>query len=161
MNAHFLLLSFEKYLQKYHQKEMYPLPIRYRSHQRSRNFIILTLESQKSQQRKRNMQLNGWQRIGVVVSIIWGIGAAIYERKSQVDSVNDIWLARLSECLPVFSDGCFDLKSKQYAELLALNSSNVSDVLYLSLGPILVGWLTAYLATKIFIWVKAGFQSNV
>lgn len=107
------------------------------------------------------MKLNGWQRIGVVVSIIWGIGAAIYERKHQVDSVNDIWLARLSQCSPAFSDECFDLASKQHAELLALNSSNVSNILYVSLGPILVGWLTAYLAIKVFFWVKTGFQSNV
>jgi len=107
------------------------------------------------------MKLNGWQRIGVVVSIFWGIGAAIYERKSQVDSAQELYIAETNRCLPAWTNDCLAIANKNYLELLAFNSSGVSNILFVSLGSILVSWFTAYLAIKVFFWVKTGFQSNV
>ena len=107
------------------------------------------------------MKLNGWRRIGVIVSIIWAIGAAFFERKRQVDSVNELLVTQLNHCSPAFTDECFNLAHKLHSDLIAFGSLRVADILFVSLGPILVGWLTAYLAIKVFFWVKTGFQSNV
>jgi hypothetical protein len=107
------------------------------------------------------MKLNGWQRIGVVVSILWAIGAAIFERKSQVDPVNEQFVIQLQQCSHPIANECFNLAAKQRSELIAWDFSGVSNILFASLGPIVVAWLTAYLAIKAFFWVKAGFQSNV
>lgn len=107
------------------------------------------------------MKLNGWRRIGVVVSVIWAIGAAIFERKSQVDPVNEQFVIQLQQCSHPIADECFNLAAKQLRELTALDLLSVSNILFASLGPIVVAWLIAYLAIKAFFWVKAGFQSNV
>ena len=44
------------------------------------------------------MKLNGWQRIGVVASVLWAIGAAIYERTSQVSTATEFYKNALSNC---------------------------------------------------------------
>ena len=106
------------------------------------------------------MKLNGWRRIGVVVSVIWAIGAAIFERKRQVFPVDERFVIQIQQCLNPINDECFNLAEKQRSELLALDFSSVSNILFASLGPIVVAWLTAYLAIKVFFWVKAGFQTN-
>jgi len=40
------------------------------------------------------MRLNGWQRVGIVLSIAWALGAGIYTRSADVERANNFarWL---------------------------------------------------------------------
>ena len=103
------------------------------------------------------MKLNGWQRIGVIASILWGIGGGIYERMGQVRFANDLLALSINHCLPANADACVELAYKTYANLISLDLAGGSNIVFFSVGPIFAGWIAAYLAVKIFRWVKAGF----
>ena len=103
------------------------------------------------------MKLNGWQRIGVVASALWAIGAAIYERAGQVSEATAFHKSALSNCLPEFTGACIDAAHERYRGLLSLDFASVSNIVFIAIGPILLGWVLAYLIVKIARWVKAGF----
>ena len=103
------------------------------------------------------MKLNGWQRIGVIASALWAIGAAIYERSGQVGDATRIHQSTLSNCSPEFTVACTDAADEKYRVLLALDFVSVSNIVFIAIGPVLLGWVSAYLIVKIVRWVKAGF----
>lgn len=103
------------------------------------------------------MRLNGWQRIGCVISALWAVGSAIYVRSSQVQSADVLLEEKFKTCMSKqgsIIQECFDRFTPQNALDV---TTNWYDVLFISLTPIIVGWLLAYLALKAFTWVKAGF----
>lgn len=103
------------------------------------------------------MKLNGWQRIGVVASAFWAIGAAIYERIGQVSEATTFHVSALSNCLPEFYGACTDAAHEKYRILLSLGFDSVSNIVFVAIGPVLLGWVLAYLVVKIARWVNAGF----
>lgn len=103
------------------------------------------------------MKLNGWQRIGVVASVLSGIAGAIYERNKQIGFANDFLNSSINRCLPSDADACVELAYKTHSNLLALDGAGISNILFVALGPIIAGWLLAYMLLKVFRWVKAGF----
>lgn len=103
------------------------------------------------------MKLNGWQRIGVVASFLWVVGSAFYERGRQVSVATEFHKSALSNCLPEFTGACIDAAHKNYGNLLSLNFVSVSGIVFVAIGPVLAGWVSAYLILKIVRWVKAGY----
>lgn len=103
------------------------------------------------------MKINGWQRIGVVASALWAVGAAIYERGGQVRAATAFHQSALNNCLPEFTGACIDMAHANYRDLLSLNFGYVSNIVFIAIGPVLAGWVLAYLLVKIVRWVKAGF----
>lgn len=103
------------------------------------------------------MKLNGWQRIGVVASFLWAIGAAVYERSGQVSVATAFHKSALSNCLPEFTGACIDAAHERYRNLLSLDFVTVSNIVSVAIGPVIAGWILAYLIVKIVRWVKAGF----
>lgn len=37
------------------------------------------------------MRVNGWQRVGIVLSVLWAIGAAIFVRNAQVQNADSLY----------------------------------------------------------------------
>ena len=103
------------------------------------------------------MNINARQRIGVVASALWVIGAAIYERTGQVGEAITSYKNALGNCLPEFTHACTDAAHEKYRGLLSLHFVSVSNIVYIAIGPVLLGWVLAYLIVKIARWVKAGF----
>lgn len=102
------------------------------------------------------MKLNGWQRIGVVASALWAIGAAINVRSDQVSFAKTIRSSALSNCSP-FTEACIDKAHEKYVSLLSLDFDSVFHIVFVAVWPVLLGWVLAYLIVKIVRWVKAGF----
>jgi hypothetical protein len=130
------------------------------------------------------MKLNGWQRIGVVISILWALGAGIYERKSTVEYSYQFYSNSLEYCRSAakraqeyeglvsrdvlaaskaWENSYWDC-NKQSLEtadkIRGFNSNAVLSVLAVSLLPIVFGWLLALLSIKIFRWIRVGFGTN-
>lgn len=130
------------------------------------------------------MKLNGWQRIGVVVSVLWAIGAPIYERNSIVNHsywftsqssevcgraakrakltaeiLNPDVLAALEAESKEFRD-CQERWLESAEEMRAVNGTAALNLLAVALMPIVVGWLLAFFSIEIFRWVRAGFGTN-
>lgn len=104
------------------------------------------------------MQINGWQRVGVVLSVLWAIGAAIYIRNIQVENADSLFQMEYSECLSEkIGSGCIDKVSLQNAMDV---TANWSDVTFFAFAPVIAGWLMAYIALKTFRWIKVGFQKK-
>ena len=103
------------------------------------------------------MKLNGWQRIGVVASVLWAIGAAIYERTSQVSTATEFYKNALSNCPIELYGACSQKTTETYKSLLFFDSVKVADIVFVAIGPVISGWILAYLTVKIVCWVKAGF----
>jgi hypothetical protein len=130
------------------------------------------------------MKLNGWQRIGVVVSLLWAIGAGIYERKSTIEHANHIfylsgdWCRSEAKAAKDFEElvnrdilAAMAAEDKAYKEcgqralktldkMRAVDGNAVLSILAGSFLPIIFGWLFAVFSIKIFRWVRVGFPTG-
>lgn len=106
------------------------------------------------------MKLNRWQRIGVVLSVVWALGAAYYERSSQMES-GQKWME-------ISSQSCHDSNalainppkkdcSKEWEkDFQMFMTPNWEVIAFISIAPIPIGWGVAFLLIRIYRWVKAG-----
>lgn len=104
------------------------------------------------------MRLNGWLRIGVVLSISWAIGAAIYERNVQIGHGKIVAKINYVSCMetkPVNVSHCGDNFTKDSVFAIEPFWPNVA---FIALWPIVAGWFVVYLAILIFRWIKSGFS---
>ena len=108
------------------------------------------------------MRLNGWQRVGIVVSIVWAIGAAIYQRNADLENAQfaaNLTYRVCTENKTLKQD--FDFKSclREVEKTSAIwLDGSWSNVAFISLAPIPLGWLVVYMLIRIYQWVKAGFN---
>jgi hypothetical protein len=105
----------------------------------------------------RGFRLNGWHRIGIVLSIVWAIAVWFYAR--HVD------LALHSNVLSLEYHRCADLPSeKERANCKErvrhdFESSFQADWLYVAavaLVPIPFAWLIAYALVGVVRWIRRG-----
>jgi hypothetical protein len=107
------------------------------------------------------MRLNGWQRIGIVASVAWAIGAYVYTNSQQdwasqhanlcfaierERDVRDDAEARVAECYRKFN-----------RNLPIALAQQRSDAIALALVPVPLGWLLAYGVLWLVRWVRRGF----
>lgn len=103
------------------------------------------------------MHLNGWQRIGMVVSVLWALGAAIYERNQQVNSAMELYQFQYRICLENHEKNCGETVSMQAAMDA---TANWIDIVFYALGPIIAGWFIAFITIRTFRWISDGFSKN-
>src|SRR5262249_12846410 len=106
------------------------------------------------------MRLNGWQRIGIVASVIWAIGAPIYlDHAAQQNAM---------EAFGSYYEACRDNPSSELDwrfERARWASDTVTRYQLLSVNgvvvalvPVGLGWLLAYALVYLVRWIRAGFQ---
>lgn len=110
-------------------------------------------------------QLNGWQQVGIVVSIVWAIGAAIYQRNADVERAQNFANYAYKVCTDTKSlshdnelASCSQEREKNMAVWLKGSWGNVAIV---SLAPIPFGWLAAYIFIGIWRGAVIGFRAVV
>lgn len=106
------------------------------------------------------MRLNGWQRIGVILSVLWVVGAAITYRNEQIDNAADLFQYRYKLCLEasVPLNKCLNSVSLQDA----MDETAIwSDVAFFAFGPVIAGWLLVLSAVKVYRWVSDGFSKEI
>lgn len=107
------------------------------------------------------IHLNRWQRIGIVVSLIWILGSVIYVRIFQVDQAHTSFQFSLRACYTSTQTdqdrkACVEEAGNKYGELLSLDSLKLGDIAFGSIGPVIAGWLLIFLIIRIVRWVNAG-----
>ncbi len=111
------------------------------------------------------VKVNGWERIGIVASVVWILSAGAHTYQSEMDSASkgiasihvacdsnlagktgNAWDMGFSEC------------NKQANEMLAEANTNAwfSAALF-AFVPVPLGWGFAYLVLFLLRWVKRGF----
>jgi hypothetical protein len=112
-------------------------------------------------------RLNGWQRIGVILSVIWLIGggflthAIIKDDLSRDVAWQDGVVARLSDADQV-AVKARDLSKMSDGGLLMVRDSIDNEVntrtAVWTLAPLLLAWLLVYALVWLTRWVRAGFK---
>ena len=110
------------------------------------------------------MRLNGWQRIGIVLSILWAVGAAIYQRNADIERAAFSAGLTYKGCTAVLSEKhisdfsqCGLEFDKTFRIMLEGSWGNVAVV---ALLPIPFAWLLAYLAIWVLRWIRGGFKGS-
>lgn len=106
------------------------------------------------------MRLNGWQRIGIVLSIVWAVGAAIHTRNDEIDFWKNFASTGYTICMEAKSADGAKCSAEMSEALMKLREPFWPNIAFNALAPVLSGWLVAYLALWIFRWVRRGFEAR-
>jgi hypothetical protein len=109
-----------------------------------------------------SLRLSGWQRIGIVASALWAIGAGLVTRLNDARGANLSYRVAYDTCRERekaqqhndFSV-CHEEGWKAYQLSLA---DSWEDVAIVALVPIPFGWLLAYIVVGVWRWVRRGFN---
>lgn len=107
------------------------------------------------------LKLNLWQRIGVVLSIVWLFGAGGYifiERGQRADRVTErirTECKRVPENISEYSSSfnCVQSKIVAYNKII---EDRIMEAIKLAILPIPVAWLVAYIILWTVRWVWRG-----
>jgi len=115
------------------------------------------------------MRLNGWQRIGVALSIVWAIailvayfyelnnhpsGLANYFPFMSFEWVNDVEGTRLAHAQAVADGQDFSPKV-----MMIMPTFSAIGAFTISILPVVVGWLVSYLFVYTILWIRRGFKT--
>jgi hypothetical protein len=110
------------------------------------------------------MRLNGWQRIGIVASVIWAIAGPLYLRQLALDSAVEQsgFVHRVCRNGPTDPAICLARSEQAFDE--AIQGDLMAHVGWgpwaaKAFIPVLVGWLLVYALVYLVRWVRAGFKS--
>ncbi len=109
----------------------------------------------------RGFRLNGWQRLGIVASVAWAIGAWFYTTQSFVMQAASVSRETIESCVnrqmdqgQSVSDCPNEGLEARSLELLHKNETAAFNALV----PIAIAWLLVYIVVWIVRWVRRGFQ---
>jgi hypothetical protein len=114
-------------------------------------------------------RLNGWQRIGILLSVLWAIGSWIWITRENLDRQTDlkydpaVLLDQLCLEQPNADVGACnrrlweDLADEAPLEIVQ-KTEDAHDAIFFALVPIPIGWLVAYALVGLVRWVKPGFR---
>lgn len=115
-------------------------------------------------------RLNGWQRIGIIISVVWALGSLIYAwpecvtpdgsvRKCPTSTIWDV----LTNSRPSDHDAkCHSEQAQSLCEPYLHNVARrrlAQEKLLWGLAPIPLGWLLIYALVAVVRWIKAGFKN--
>ena len=106
------------------------------------------------------MRLNGWQRMGLVLSVLWALGAAIYERNEQVKSADALYQLKAQACFTGQADTTKECLNKVSLQDAMDATANWADVAFYAFGPVIAGWIVTLIAISTFRWISAGFPKK-
>jgi hypothetical protein len=121
------------------------------------------------------MHLNGWQRIGIVASVLWAIGGGFWGNNIRIHEGDWVWqeyqfciehadakaensassLQAASEDVAKKLDACDKARDKSWPAAISYHWVYGA---FFGLVPILLGWLTAYGIIALLRWIRAGFK---
>jgi hypothetical protein len=111
-------------------------------------------------------KLNGWVRIGIVLSILWVLGGGIYANRlvtqTAINSSNLIYsLCTSSPPSDAAQSGFYKYCGMQRDDIYKdATQYRVRDVALFALLPVPIFWLIAYIIVLTFRWIKKGFISK-
>jgi hypothetical protein len=118
----------------------------------------------------RGFRLNGWQRIGIVLSVIWAIWAVFHEMDESLRRYNEAYGEAFG---PVYRE-CRDKQDREgrpadgracleEAEPVAMKTVHMEsrwNVAIVALAPIPIAWLLVWGLVALVRWIRRGFQPS-
>lgn len=113
------------------------------------------------------IRLNGWQRIGIVLSIAWMVGAPIYMDKVGHQRLRDIELSLISLCTTAGSKLPSEERIGKCIKDGSADADKYRDIfikppltIFFKYGvlPVPVFWALSYFVIFVINWVRRGFR---
>jgi hypothetical protein len=114
------------------------------------------------------MRLNGWQRIGLVLSIIWFLVGGFWGNKIALDEAGTRTSSQLDHCvaqnkLRLGEYGPYDQVWTPCWDEWSTNFMRNAEghwwvALSVGLIPIPIGWVLVYALAYLGRWIRAGFK---
>ncbi len=108
------------------------------------------------------MRLNGWKRIGIVLSVLWVLVTGFYQRNADVQKASDFMSFSYRVCTDAQSaknnfdfDECSKKSQKDFDIWMVGSWGNVAVI---ALLPIPFFWLIIYGLIKMYRWIRVGFK---
>jgi hypothetical protein len=106
--------------------------------------------------------MNGWQRVGVIVSVLWILIAGFHAQNASVEFRTNLAVASMMSCEATYKTG---LSNQCDSRLTQGMEGAYSDAwaagAIVGLGPVPFAWASAYLILFLVRWVRYGFNQNV
>jgi hypothetical protein len=114
---------------------------------------------------KPRKRLNGWVRIGIVLSVAWALGAIGYQNHRTVTMAEDFAKSNLTRCFedlhatvnPTSMEIC-DKKFREDINSVRTDPDRLVDLYAFALAPIPIAWLLVLGLLWVVKWVRTGFQ---
>ena len=87
------------------------------------------------------MRMNGWQRVGLALSIAWAIGAGVHTRNADVELAQTLAKFDYERCTSDFSS----CNREREREIETWMQGSAGKVAFAALAPIPFGWLAAFI----------------
>lgn len=115
--------------------------------------------------RKRmKMRLNGWYRIGIILSVGWFVYAFGSYNTGRLDTALNLTTAKYDGCMiDLASSGASEsgkhetCSKKRNAEIDRMLKGSSWHALEYAIIPLIGAWLAMFIALFLFRWVRAGF----
>ena len=111
------------------------------------------------------MRLTGSQRLGIVLSIVWALGAGIHTHNTDVDNADGFAKFAYKVCSDAKSlnhdsdlSSCNEERTKNLAIWMEGSNANVALA---ALAPIPLGWLAAFILLYVSRAQVAGFRAAI
>ncbi len=115
------------------------------------------------------MRINGWQRIGIVISVLWLLatcGAYFYELKNHPSELATylpnsayVWVEDYAKTKIAHGEASAEGNDFSDQFVFMKPTFSASGFLKIVLCPIVIGWLAIYLVFYTYGWVKRGFET--
>jgi hypothetical protein len=103
------------------------------------------------------MALNGWQRIGVVASVLWAIVGPIYVMNKDIEHASKQASVSMHLCYEAGEKNCLEQFDATYAASRSTPRGWVGWAI-LAFVPIVAAWLLAWGLVALLRWIRAGFK---
>lgn len=113
----------------------------------------------QASKREQHLRLNGWQRIGFLISVVWLFGGAFWG--NEIGLRQGDWASlQLQSCCAgpnANLDACDQEFRKAWSAAI---SDHWAYAGFVGIVPIPLGWLIVYGIIALVHWIRAGFKSR-
>jgi len=116
------------------------------------------------------MRLNGWQRIGLVLTICWIVGGGLWVNGMVIDAMGANVRSELQRCLDARSiqpdgtvpkDTDWGLCTRRFdAEFIPAVANHWTYAIVYTLVPIPLAWGLVYALAGLGRWIAVGFRQS-
>lgn len=115
----------------------------------------------------RGFRLNGWQRIGIVLSVVWAIAAGLYVRYADEKRADEMSYLTYTSCVDATRaldpqarlpyPGCDKRSAETYTRWINGSRGNAA---FVALAPIPIAWLLVWGLVALVRWIRRGFKPS-
>ena len=112
------------------------------------------------------VKINGWQRIGIVASVVWIVGSGLYTYESEIEGTAQLRVNTYDICM-ISAQGGIGTPDGQPNRLTNQCDKKATDAVsgirprqsaaLFAFIPVLLAWGFTYLVLFLLRWVKRGF----